>query len=111
MFEYRAVVLRVLDGDTIDVNIDLGFDVWRRERVRLAGIDAPELRDASGRTAAAFVSDLMPFGNPITIQTEKPYPHDKYGRYLATVGLADGRSLNNMLIEAGLALPYFGGAR
>lgn len=111
MYEYRAAVLRVIDADTIDVNIDLGFDTWRKERVRVAGIDAPELRDVNGQAAATFVRKLLPFGMPVTIQTEKPYPHDKYGRYLATIILDDARMLSELLISMGYAVPYHGGAR
>lgn len=111
MYEYRAVVLGVVDADTLDVNIDLGFDIWRKERVRLYGIDAPEKWTVAGKLAWATADRLIPAGDAVTVRTSKYRSEDKYGRYLAAVLMADGRSLSDVLIESGHGVPYFGGAR
>lgn len=111
MYEYRAIVIGVVDGDTLDVNIDLGFDVWRKERVRLYGIDSPEKYTVAGKLAWAAASLLLPAGDVVTVRTTKYRSEDKYGRYLAAVLLGDGRSMSDVLIEAGHGVAYFGGAR
>ena len=96
MYEYKCRILRVIDGDTVDVDIDLGFGIWRhRERVRLFGIDTPESRTRDlvekkfGLAAKKFVRDNLPIGSIQTLVTMK----DKKGksrRILATFKLEDG---------------------
>lgn len=106
MYNYMAKVVKVVDGDTIDVEIDLGFDIWHKIRLRLAHIDAYEKSTDIGKEAAEFLKVLLE-GFFVEIYTEKT---DKYGRYLATVVL-NGVNLNDQLISKGYAVPYEGGKR
>ncbi len=129
-WHYRAQVVRVVDGDTIDVLIDKGFGDYRAERLRLLGINTPELHPRSGtpeereaeraraQAAKARVEELVA-GKEVVLRTSKP---DKYGRWLATVFMAEpdsaidkmGRliedlqpvSLNRLLVQEGHAVPY-----
>lgn len=110
-YEYTAVVIFVKDGDSLRVNVDLGFDIWRKEDLRVFGIDAPETWTPEGKAAAAFVSALLPQGAAVRVSTTKYRGLDKFGRYLATVTLPDGRNLSDLLLAEGHAKPYFGGAR
>jgi len=89
MHEYKCTILRVVDGDTVDVDIDLGFGVWlRKERVRILGIDTPESRTRDleekkyGLAAKAFVKDILPAGSNQRLITEK----DKTGKFGRILG-------------------------
>lgn len=112
---YNAIVTNVVDGDTIDVTIDLGFNIFTNMRLRLNGVDTKETNSKilEERELAAkakhFIID-MTLGKGVMLETFKP---DKYGRYLANVYLMDldNTSINQKLIENGLAVPYFGGAK
>lgn len=115
MFEYAAKVTRVVDGDTLDLDIDLGFSVTFNIRVRLLGVDTPETfgvkRDseeyAAGVEARKFVEDFVAMnGGRVTVQTVKD-KKGKFGRYLATIHAGDvAASLNDLLLEKGLAKRY-----
>lgn len=116
MYEYHVKkVLKVVDGDTIDVDIDLGFDISYTQRVRLAGIDTPESRtkDAREKALGLEVKDkikkAIDAAKDVVIKTEKPDSSEKYGRILGWVFL-DGntKSLNEQLIEEGYAWSYMG---
>ena len=116
MYEYRVKkVLKVVDGDTIDVDIDLGFDISFTSRVRLAGIDTPESRttDKAEKTLGLEVKDrlkhLISTANTVVIRTEKPDSSEKYGRILGWLFL-DGaeKSVNEALIADGYAWGYMG---
>jgi micrococcal nuclease len=88
IYIYKAELIRVVDGDTVDLIIDLGFDTSRKERFRLYGIDAPELRTAAGKAAKAWLmSVLQPLGSIYvqTIQLSTKAKRDKYGRFLAVL--------------------------
>lgn len=111
LYHYKARVLRVVDGDTIDVEVDLGLGVTKRERVRLAEIDAPELRSRDvkekvlGKQALAFVVDWISQNGDVLLRTVKD--NDKYGRFLAYVyPLAGGTSLNEVMVSSKMAVPY-----
>jgi len=112
MYNYKAKVLDVYDADTITLQIDLGFCISVKEKVRLIGIDTPELRTrnerekALGYEARDYVRDLI-LGKEVTITTEKK---GKYGRYLANV-FYDDININNELIRLGYARAYDGGTR
>lgn len=116
MYEYRIKkVLKVVDGDTIDVDIDLGFNISYTQRVRLAGIDTPESRtkDAREKVLGLEVKDKLKksieAANLVVVKTEKPDSTEKYGRILGWVYLdGDTRSLNEQLIEEGYAWGYMG---
>lgn len=108
LYQYRARLERVVDGDTIDCILDLGFDVFLRERVRLANINTPETRTKDlnekklGLEAKAFVEDLFKDkGESFTIETE--YKKGKYGRAIGTITFNDGTNLNDFLVQEGIA--------
>ena len=116
MYEYRVKkVLKVVDGDTIDVDIDLGFDISYTQRVRLAGIDTPESRttDKAEKALGLEVKDRLKkaidAAKDVVIKTEKPDSSEKYGRILGWVFL-DGatKSINEQLIDEGYAWAYMG---
>jgi micrococcal nuclease len=119
MYEYRIKkVLRVVDGDTIDVDIDLGFNVSYTQRVRLAGIDTPESRTtdlkekALGLESKEYLKDLLDGAEDIIIQTEKPDSSEKYGRILGWLFINDeDTSLNEKMISEGYAWEYDGGTK
>jgi len=118
MYEYRAEVLRVVDGDTVDVLIDCGFSTFRKERVRLFGIDAPESRTRDkkekkrGLAAKARLQELTENADQkIIIKTEL----DKKGKYGRILGVLwdekKKKNFNSMLISEGHATEYFGGKK
>lgn len=105
MYQYRAVVENVVDGDTIDVSVDLGFKVLTRQRVRLARIDTPERGQPGYAAARDFVRDVV-LNKTVMLKTDKV---SKWGYYLADVTLEDGRNLSDTLVQAQLAKHYDGG--
>ena len=116
MYEYRVKsVLAVVDGDTIDVDIDLGFNISYTQRVRLAGIDTPESRtkDKEEKVLGLEVKELLKKtlkdAKNIVIRTEKPDSTEKYGRIVGWVFI-DGSpdSFNQTLIASGYAWDYMG---
>lgn len=127
MYEYKIKEInRIVDGDTIDATIDLGFDVLYKTRVRLYGINTPETRTKDleekerGLAAKARLNEMITIatkmGHHLILQSEEK---DKYGRYLGTIIIQDCRpdhkdrksNVNQMLVEEGHAVPYFGGKR
>jgi micrococcal nuclease len=116
MYEYRVKqVLRVVDGDTIDVDLDLGFNISYTQRVRLAGIDTPESRTtdkaekALGLEVKKYLGDLLKSATQIVIRTEKPDSTEKYGRILGWVFLdGSSESVNSALVAEGYAWDYMG---
>ena len=119
-FVYNAILERVIDGDTIDVTLDLGFSCFlHKQRVRLAGIDTPESRTrnleekALGLASKARLKELLK-GQKVKIETSKE-GKGKFGRILADVIVCnkDGTEINcnKQLIEEGHARPYFGGKK
>lgn len=116
MYEYRVKkITGVVDGDTIDVDIDLGFSVSFSQRVRLAGIDTPESRTtdkmekALGLEAKEYLKSKIKDAKEIVIKTEKPDSSEKYGRILGWL-YVDGNtiSVNDQMIEDGYAWGYLG---
>ena len=116
MYEYYVrKVENVVDGDTIDVLIDLGFDILFASRVRLAGIDTPESRTkdlaekALGLEAKDYLKKALKDAKSVVIKTEKMDSSEKYGRILGWV-YVDGNtiSLNDMMINDGYAWGYLG---
>lgn len=113
---YKASVVKIVDGDTLDIDIDLGFDIWHALRIRLNGIDTPELRSSDieekdrANQAKDFVKNWLEKRNyKILIQTKRDKT-EKYGRILAEVYCQSKMdNLNNDLIKEGLAKPYHGG--
>jgi micrococcal nuclease len=116
MYEYYVrKVENVVDGDTIDVLIDLGFDILFQSRVRLAGIDTPESRTkdlaekALGLEAKEYLKKHLKDAKSVVIKTEKMDSSEKYGRILGWVYInGDTVSLNDMMINDGYAWGYMG---
>jgi len=114
MYEYRARVLAVHDGDSCTCDIDLGFSVWVRKcPIRLDGLDAPELPTADGVAALRCLAALV-LNQDVVLRTRKDRD-DKYGRMLGTILLPDvgvtPLNVNEHLIAHGFARPYDGGKR
>jgi micrococcal nuclease len=119
MYEYRCKVSRVVDGDTVDVDIDLGFGVWlHKERVRVLGIDTPESRTRDkeekkyGLAAKAFVKDFFKIGDVI-LTTKKYDAKGKFGRILGDFQIYDGEEDRNMgiveyMIKHNIGVEYTG---
>ena len=116
MYEYYVrKVENVVDGDTIDVLIDLGFDILFQSRVRLAGIDTPESRTkdikekALGLESKEYLKKHLKDAKSVVIKTEKMDSSEKYGRILGWVYVnGDTVSLNDMMINDGYAWGYMG---
>ena len=113
MYEYRCKVSRVVDGDTVDVDIDLGFGVWlHKERVRIIGIDTPESRTRDkvekrfGLLAKEFVDDFFKIGDVI-LTTKKYDAKGKFGRILGDFK-CNGRTLSKVMIAMHHAVEYHG---
>lgn len=107
MYEYYTKIDKVVDGDTVDVFIDLGFSVWHKERIRIAGIDTAEKNTPLGKALKAYMKELLE-GKMVRLQVSKP---DKYGRYLGEIWLGSDVSINKQLIQHGLAKPYGGDSK
>ena len=106
---YPATVARVVDGDTVRLVVDVGFRMRYEDNFRLAGINAPELREEAGKAARDFLRELLPEGQAVTVETAKA---GKYGRWLAKVFLrSETSSVNTALLAAGHAVEYHGGKR
>ena len=120
MYEYRCKVLKVIDGDTVDIDIDLGFGTWiRNERVRIMGIDTPESRTSNdiekkfGLAAKSRLQELL--GETAILKTQVSKKGEdmkgKFGRILGNFATEDGRNCADILCEEGHAVTYFGGAK
>jgi micrococcal nuclease len=109
---------KVVDGDTIDADIDLGFDISLTKRVRLAGVDTPESRTTDveekklGLDAKEWLKRRLEFAKDILIKTELPDSTEKYGRIIGNLYVnGEEVSLNNQMITEGYALSYDGGTK
>ena len=114
MYEYRCKVVRVIDGDTVDVDIDLGFGVWlHKERVRILGIDTPESRTRDkvekrfGLLAKEFVEKFFKTDGDVILRTQKYDAKGKFGRILGDF-LCKGRALSIVMIDNHHAVAYHG---
>ena len=122
-YNFRVVSIdKVVDGDTIDVTIDLGFDLYKKERVRIAGVDTPEKRTrnleekALGLDATAWIKDKLEGAingsDDLIIRTELDGGVGKYGRLLGWCYIGDASvSLNERMIDEGYAWAYDGGTK
>jgi len=120
MYEYRVNVVKVVDGDTVDVDIDLGFGVWLKdERVRIMGIDTPESRTRDkvekkfGLAAKARLKSLL--GKQAILKTQVNKDGEdmkgKFGRILGDFVSEDGRMVTEVMVAEGHCVPYFGGSK
>ena len=117
MYEYRCKIVKIIDGDTVDVDIDLGFGVWmHKERIRLYGIDTPESRTRDldekkyGLIAKGWIERFMPVGSMQTLITQKD-KSGKFGRILGKFRVNDGHYdviLNDWMISNHHAVAYYG---
>jgi endonuclease YncB( thermonuclease family) len=123
-YVYQAIVLSVHDGDTCKLNIDLGQGInlvdrdfgfhfyveskrlHLHETFRFFGINAPELATQAGKDALAYLLTLMPVGTALRAKINKSPSQEKYGRWLATLMLSDGRNVNELMISSGHAVAY-----
>ena len=122
-YNFRVIKInRVVDGDTIDVTIDLGFDIYKKERVRVAGVDTPEKRTRDkeekilGIDATNWLKEKLEAAirgdDELTIRTELVGGVGKYGRLLGWLYIGDAEvSLNEQMIEEGYAWAYDGGTK
>ena len=119
MYEYKALINRIIDGDTVDVDIDLGFGIWLRdERVRVMGIDTPESRTSDkvekqfGLAAKDRVLELIPEGTVQILKTEVNKDGEdmkgKFGRILGDFMTDEGDFITEVLIDEGHAVEYNG---
>ena len=113
MYEYSCKVTRVVDGDTVDVILDLGFSILHKCRVRLYGIDTPESRTRNkdekirGKLAAKFLKQAIDNGKKIILRSKLKDSKGKYGRVLGEI-VVDDININVSMIENYLAVAYFG---
>jgi len=107
-YRYSASLVKVVDGDTLDFMVDLGFNISHKVRVRLYGVNTPELKSGSedAKVAKQFTTLWLAACSDLTVETIKD-KSDKYGRFLAKVWDGD-KCLNTDLLVKGLAVPYFG---
>ena len=117
MYEYSATIRRWVDGDTVDVTLDLGFDILYNNRIRLYGINTPESRTRDleekkrGLAAKDRVKELCPVGSAVTLKTTKD-GRGKFGRILGEIFVPGAvQSINQLLVEEGHAVEYFGGKK
>ena len=121
MYEYKCKILRVVDGDTVDIDIDLGFGIWmHKERVRMMGIDTPESRTrdkvekAFGLASKERLKELLPIGSIQHLKTEIDRSgEDKKGKFGRILGdfIVDDKRCTDILVEEGHAVAYFGGSK
>lgn len=103
---YPGLVVRVTDGDSAAISVDLGWYTWRLSSIRLFGINAIELRDPGGAEARAHLAALLPAGQKVTVISHGP---DKYGgRTGAQIILPDGRDVSTVMIADGYAVAWTG---
>lgn len=116
-YKYNVKIKKVVDGDTVDVDIDLGFGVWlHKERVRIMGIDTPESRTRDrveklfGLASKQKLKDLLPLSSMQVLVVEEYDAKGKFGRILGDFEIEDTR-VTDILIEEGHAVAYFGGSK
>ena len=116
MYQYKCKINKVLDGDTVDIDLDLGFNiVLANQRVRMAGVDTPESRTTNkeekprGLLSKKKLAEKLPVGSWQIIETQRSDNNDdKFGRILAIFVLEDGTSLNQWMIDNNYAVLYQG---
>jgi len=116
MYQYKCKINKVLDGDTVDIDLDLGFNiVLVNQRVRMAGVDTPESRTANkeekprGLLSKKKLAEKLPIGSWQIIETQRSDNNDdKFGRILGVFILEDGTKVNDWLIKNNYAVPYKG---
>lgn len=107
MYQYTATVLKVVDGDTVHLMVDLGFDIQRKDSFRLYGINAPEMSTPEGLKAQSWLAGRLAATPTLVVTTIKD-KREKYGRYLAKLwdGYGQGFSINEEMVAEGHAVEY-----
>ena len=108
MYQYKGVVNRIVDGDTLDIQIDVGFKIYSHQRFRLLGYNAPETRGPErelGKIAKKHLEEYIPPGTEVVVVT---YKADSFGRYLCDLYSHNGRNLVEYLIDEGYGVPWDG---
>jgi micrococcal nuclease len=107
MYDYSARLIRVVDGDTVHLEIDLGLESFRRIKCRLAGINAPEMSTPGGPPAKARLQELLGTGQALVVHTYKDHT-EKYGRYLVDIYTPPDRTMtvNARMVAEGHAVEY-----
>ena len=116
MYQYKCKINKVLDGDTVDIDLDLGFNIiLSNQRLRMAGVDTPESRTANkeekprGLLSKKKLAEKLPVGSWQIIETQRSDNNDdKFGRILGVFILEDGTKVNDWLIANNYAVPYKG---
>ena len=116
MYQYKCKINKVLDGDTVDIDLDLGFNiVMANQRVRMAGVDTPESRTTNkeektrGLLSKKKLAEKLPVGSWQIIETQRSDNNDdKFGRILGVFILEDGTKVNDWMITNNYAVPYKG---
>jgi len=111
MYEYKAMVVKVVDADTVRMSVDMGFDAHLNLTFRLAGINAPEMSTPEGKAATEWLRERLPVGKDVYVRTVKDR-REKYGRYLCYIfetrfgSPNEDAAVNTALVEAGHAVEY-----
>lgn len=116
MYEYTIKLNKVIDGDTIIADIDLGFDVWLKDQyIRLNGLDTPEIKSkdklhrAAGLLAKTKLTEILSSAKGLLLKSDKfEAEDDKYGRVMGTIWIDQGTNVNAYLLNNKLAVPYSG---
>lgn len=99
---FNCNVLKWVDGDTVDLDVDMGFSIWSKQRIRLSGIDTPEKGEENYTEATNKAKEIAPIGIAAVLFS---HGKDKYGRYIGELKV-NNVIVNEALIESGLAKPY-----
>jgi micrococcal nuclease len=103
-YRYQATVHNIVDGDTVDLVVDLGFRINFTERFRLNDINAPERFTVEGKASTVFLKELLPVGTKVVIDSHRD-TRDKYGRWIATIYIeGKEQSVNDTLVNSGHAV-------
>lgn len=107
LYNYRIIDYKVIDGDTVDLTIDLGFNIHHKSRFRLYGINAPERNRKDVWSAAkGYLNTLLTEYKDSLIAVTFKDKKDKYGRYLVSIQTTDGYDINLKMVSAGFAVEY-----
>lgn len=107
MYDYLAKVDRWIDGDTIQLDVDLGFNIHIVEKFRVARINAPEMNTFEGKAAKDYAISLIPIGAMVKIHSSKrdtAIKEEKYGRWLAEIELPTGENFSDLMLNSGHAI-------
>lgn len=105
MYTYKVEILQIIDGDTLDAKVDLGFKIFLKMRFRLTGINAPEMKTPEGFKSRARLLQLLPIGSLNVVQSNKD-KQEKFGRYLGIFYDTEDHNVNDRMVLEGFAVPY-----